>query len=260
MARRKRGGYHYDHGFAPYISVGDRKSIAEDAVEELRESNPDIQPVVITGRTIARSWWGKSWNKNIERYADYAFRLDRGRSYVRCGNVLDLKILPGEIMAMVAGSSDFNYTVKIHIAPLHPDLLQSIIAQTQQQLHSLTELLEGSFPKALQDLFFMENDGLFPNPGEIKFDCNCLDWADMCKHVAATLYGVGARLDDDPSLFFTLRHIDQQQLVRSAISTHTDALLARAEAPPTSRRRRITDKDVGSIFGVTMQQDPDHQS
>ena len=256
MARRKKSRYtaYNTYGFAPYTTVAQKKRQAEDMEQQLREKDPEIEPVLIEGRTIAKSWWGKSWNKNIERYADYAYRLSRGRSYLRCGCVLDLKIKQGCIESTVAGSSQYNYTIRINIAPLNSADMKRIIEQTNDQLSSLNDLLAGNFPKSLQELFFRQDHGLFPTPNDITFNCDCPDWANMCKHVAATLYGVGARLDKDPSLFFTLRSIDQTALISEAIASQTDELLTRASSGRTSgRRRRIAATDAADVFGVAMQ-------
>jgi uncharacterized Zn finger protein len=249
--RRQRYGY---YGFAPYTTVGEKREQAATQVNKLRKENPDIQPVVISSRTIARSWWGQSWNRNLERYADYGYRLDRGRSYVRCGCVLDLRIGPGLVESIVAGSSNYNYTIKVRIDPLSDEDQQRIIAESQQCLESLADLLAGRFPQELQELFFRQQGGLFPHPQDIHFDCNCPDWADMCKHVAATLYGVGARLDDNPSLFFTLRNIDQSALISHAVATQTDALIAKASATGSGRRRRLSSADAGQVFGVSLEE------
>lgn len=249
---RYRSRYN-DYGFAPYVSVGEKKERSEKQVAKLRKKNPNLAPVVLPTRTLAHSWWGKSWNNNVERYADFANRLDRGRSYVRCGCVLDLQVKQGEVHSLVAGSGSKPYKIKIEIAPLPQHQLSHITNQAKEKLQSLTELLAGKFPTDLQDLFFDREAGLFPTPNDISFDCNCPDWAITCKHVAATLYGIGARLDEDPSLFFTLRHIDQSALVSEVIATQTDALLKKA-ASGTGRRRRLADSDVGAVFNVDLQQ------
>ena len=240
------------YGFAPYVSVAEKKNKALKQIDKLRKKKPDLAPVVIPGRTLAHSWWGKSWNKNIERYADFSNRLGRGRSYVRCACVLDLQIKKGEVHSLVAGSGRKPYEVKIEIAPLSRRHLTRITNQAQEQLQSLTDLLAGKFPVELQNLFFESESGLFPQPADISFSCSCPDWASMCKHVAATLYGVGARLDEEPSHFFTLRHIDQTSLISEAITTQTDALLKKATTGK-GRRRRLADDEVSAVFNVDLQ-------
>ncbi|TFG38070.1 MAG: hypothetical protein E4H46_00495, partial [Desulfobacterales bacterium] len=189
-------------GYPRYVSVAEKKAKAEKKLKQLRKKNPDIQPVVIEGNILARTWWGKSWNQNLERYADYDNRIGRGRSYVRHGAVLDLKIDTGKVTALVQGSTSRPYEVEIKIQAISQANWSAIKKQCEGQLKSLQDLLAGKFPKILADIFFAKEKGLFPSPQAISFDCSCPDWASMCKHVAAALYGIGARFDEDPSLFF----------------------------------------------------------
>lgn len=249
--RRYRSRYN-DYGYAPYVTVAEKQARSEAMSAKLKKKNPDLAPVVIAGQTIAKSWWGKSWNKNIERYADYAYRLDRGRSYVRSGCVLDLQITSGKVNALVAGSRGKPYEINVKIAPLSREHLTRISDQVKEKLHSLSDLLAGKFPADLQSLFFEKESGLFPQPTDISFSCSCPDWAKMCKHVAATLYGVGARLDEEPALFFTLRHIDQSALVGEVLASQADTLLEKA-ARGAGRRRRLADSDVTTVFNVDLQ-------
>ena len=91
-------------------------------------------------------------------------------------------------------------------------------------------------------------DGLFPTPQEISLGCSCPDGARMCKHVAAVLYGVGARLDHQPELLFTLRAVEPAQLLAGA-SKHVLAL------PPISAARRLPDAALG-LFGLELVEAP----
>lgn len=238
--------------YPPYVSVAERRAKAARKLKVLRKKNPDIQPVVIEGRAIASTWWGKSWNDNLERYADYSNRIGRGRSYVRHGAVLDLVIKAGEICSLVQGSQARPYKVEISIKPLGKKNWEKVRKAAAGKLDSLGELLAGKFPKGLQELFFARGEGLFPAPREIDFDCSCPDWASMCKHVAATLYGVGARLDEDPELFFALRKIEMDDLISQAVKGTTRALLKKAE----SRSARVMeDADLGDVFGIELDEE-----
>lgn len=238
--------------YPPYVSVAERRAKAARKLKVLRKKNPDIQPVVIEGRAIASTWWGKSWNQNLERYADFAYRLDRGRSYVRHGGVLDLRIEPGEIRALVQGSQAKPYEVEISIKALAKSTWKGIREAAEGQLDSLAELLGGKFPKSLQELFFSRDKGFFPSPKEIRFDCSCPDLASMCKHVAATLYGVGARLDEKPNLFFELRKIEVDALISQAVKSTTRTLLKKAE---TRSSRVMDDADLTDVFGIELDDD-----
>ena len=240
-------------GYPRYVSVAEKKAKAANKLKQLKKKTPDIKPVVIKGNALASTWWGKSWNKNLERYADYTNRIGRGRSYVRHGAVLDLKIDSGRVTALVQGSTSKPYTVVIDIKGITQAIWQEIKTQCEGQLGSLQDLLAGKFPKDLADIFFNQEKGLFPKPQAISFDCSCPDWASMCKHVAAALYGVGARLDEDPSLFFTLRGVDTKELIARAVKDKTSELLEKTKQKSS---RVIDDADLGSIFGIDMDNQP----
>ena len=233
-----------------YVSVGEKRAKAARKLKQLMKNNPGIKPVVIEGSAIAHTWWGKSWNVNLERYADYSNRIGRGRSYVRHGAVLDLQIESGEVQSLVQGSASRPYSVVIKIKGISKEIWTDIKAACEGKLDSLSELLMGKFPKALGDIFTAKGEGLFPSPKEIDFSCSCPDWADMCKHVAATLYGIGARLDEDPSLFFKLRKVNVEDLVTQAVEDKTRKLLKKAKK---KSERVIDDSDLASVFGIEME-------
>ena len=238
--------------YPPYVSVGEKRAKAARKLKQLKKKNPDIKPVLIEGRmAIARSWWGKSWNRNLERYADYSNRIGRGRSYVRHGAVLDLQVNRGKVESLVQGSRSKPYSVNVKIKAVNKKIWQEIKAACGGKLDSLQELLAGKFPKALDDIFMAQGKGLFPSPKEIEFNCSCPDWAYMCKHVAATLYGIGTRLDEEPGLFFKLRKIKVKDLVTGAVEDKTRKLLKRAKKKTS---RVIADSDLADVFGIDMEE------
>ena len=233
-----------DFEWPPYVPVAERRRQAERKLAKLRKQGQAVAPVRIEGRTIASSFWGKSWCTNLERYSDYETRLPRGRSYVRNGSVLDLQISKGKVEAMVAGSS--LYKIKITIAPVTPARWKAICRDCAGAVDSLVELLQGRLSKAVMERVCREGDGLFPMPGEIKLSCSCPDWADMCKHVAAALYGAGARLDEKPQLLFVLRGVDESELLAAAGQD-----IARTTAVPGAAKI-LDDNDVAALFGLEM--------
>jgi uncharacterized Zn finger protein len=230
----------------PYVSVAERRRKAERTLAKLKKGQP-IAPVSIEGRTIAASFWGKSWCANLERYSDYANRLPRGRTYVRNGSVVDLQIAKGEVAAMVAGSQ--LYKVKVTIAPAAAPRWKAICRDCAGSIDSLVELLQGRLAKGVMDRVCREGDGLFPAPSEIKLSCSCPDWAGMCKHVAAVLYGVGARLDHAPRLLFVLRGVDENELIAGAGQD-----LPLAKSAPTAAKV-LDGSDVAALFGLEMADD-----
>ena len=234
-------------GYFEYVPVARKKQDAAKALKKLKKKRPDVQPVVITGNRVAKTWWGKAWNKNLESYADYDNRLDRGRAYLRNGFVLDLHIAPEKVTAIVAGSGRSPYNVEIAIKKLPKAKWDKITDICGRSIASIDQLVQGKFPAELDSLFTQRGDGLFPTPGEIGFSCDCPDWASMCKHVAAVLYGIGARLDEDPLLFFTLRNIEIEALIKKSIEEKMENMLKNSE---NETRRVIKDADIGELFGL----------
>lgn len=239
----------YYEAFPPYVPVAQRRAKAEKQLRQMQKKNPRLKPVILTGTSLASTWWGKSWNSNLERYADYSNRIGRGRSYVRHHAVLDLQLASGKITALVQGSRPQPYKIAITIGTLSADNWRSIRQACEGHFDSLSELLAGKFPQALKDLFFEKGAGLFPAPRDIHFDCSCPDWASMCKHIAATLYGVGARLDEDPALFFTLRGINIDDLITQTLTDTAQTLLGKAER---QSQHILQDVDLGDVFGIQL--------
>ena len=234
----------YDYGWRPYVSAVERRRKAEREMQKLRKKGHPVSPVAIAGRTIARTFWGKAWCDNLERYSDFSNRLPRGRTYVRNGSVLDLQIAPGEVKALVSGSA--IYKVAVRVAAVPKARWTSICTDCAGAIDSLVELLQGRFSKGVMERIYRQTTGLFPAPAEIQFSCSCPDWASMCKHVAAVLYGIGARLDGQPECLFTLRKVDEKDLIARAGSSL-----------PLSRKGPAEDKvlaaeGLSELFGLEM--------
>lgn len=230
------------YDFKPYVSAGARRSLAAGEVAKLRKRGRAVSPVIIEGVKIASTFWGKAWCDNLERYSDFANRLPRGRTYVRNGAVVDLQLGPGGVAALVSGST--MYDVKVTVAPVPPARWKAICKDSAGAIDSLIELLQGRFSKAVMTRLCQEKTGLFPSPADIRFTCSCPDWAAMCKHVAAVLYGIGARLDAQPELLFTLRQVDQQGLITNA---GTD-LSTTARRP--AEGKMLASDDLSELFGI----------
>ncbi|MBT4880055.1 MAG: hypothetical protein HON43_03680 [Alphaproteobacteria bacterium] len=205
-------GYTFD--YPPYVPVAERKKAAARLVAKLKKKGQKINPIVIEGRAIAKTFWGRSWCGNLNSYSDYENRMPRGRQYARNGSVIDLNVNAGEITALVSGSE--IYKVQITISSVTKEKWKKIVKQCSGKIGSLIELLQGKFSKEVMEIITQPKTGLFPEKNEIKFDCSCFDYADMCKHVSAVLYGVGARLDGKPEDLFLLRQADHTELIESA--------------------------------------------
>lgn len=239
-----------------YVSKAEKIRNAEKAKVALRKKKgAAIEPVEVSGREIARTWWGKSWNKNLEQYSDYENRLPRGRTYVRSGAVLDLKIAPNTITAMVSGSRAKPYNISINIRALDKKNEQALMDKSRASLDSMQSLLSGEFPSDLKELFLTKGTGVFPAPSEIEFSCSCPDWASMCKHVAAALYGTAVRLDEKPELFFILRGIQIADFVGEMVKHETKKLLKRANAK-SERVLAANKEELSELFGIVMDEKP----
>ncbi len=231
-------------GWRPYVSVAKRRAKAAREMKKLRKKGLDVEPIEIQGRNIAHTFWGEAWCKHLERFSDFANRLPRGRTYVRNGSVCHLAIKKGKVEAIVSGSALYN--VDIHIAPLSSAKWKNVRAQCAGHIGSMLELLQGQLSSQVMEIVTDPANGLFPQPRDIKLHCDCPDWADMCKHVAAVLYGIGARLDNKPELLFMLRKVDHQQL----ISAHLDIQTA---TTGKGKQHRLANQNLSDLFGIELE-------
>jgi uncharacterized Zn finger protein len=236
-----------------YTTVAQKQAKARRQLEKLKKKNPGISPVVINGRKIAKTWWGAAWIDNLTRYADYANRIGRGRSYVQNGLVLDLQIGEGRISALVSGSGSKPYDVEITIGKLSKSSWKAITDTCGHKIESIERLAEGKFPAELSGVFTAKGKGMFPSPDEIKFSCSCPDWAYMCKHVAAALFAAGARLDEDPMLFFRLRGIDFEALLKKSVEAKMESMLKNS-GKKTSRV--MDDASIKDVFNINFDSQP----
>jgi len=235
------------YGWKTYVPVAKRRQRAMKKMDALRKKGVDIQPIEIEGRKIAKTFWGEAWCDHLESFSDFENRLPRGRTYVRNGSVCHLAIEKGKVEAKVSGSE--LYEIKIRIKTLPAKKWGVVKRRCSGQIGSLLELLRGDLSDNIMQVVTDRQKGLFPLPGEISFDCDCPDWAVMCKHVAAVLYGVGARLDQDPALLFRLRGVKHDELI------DVDAQVAVPAAKRRSRAKRLASDDLGDVFGIDLATD-----
>ena len=231
------------YAWRPYVPVAVRQARALNKMEKLRKKGLCIQPVKIEGRQIAQSFWGQAWCDHLEKFSDYENRLPRGRSYIRNGSVCHLEITEGAVKAMVSGSQ--LYKVNIEIKNLPSRKWKDLKKRCAGQIGSLLELLQGRLSKSVMTVVTNRDNGLFPHPGEISLHCTCPDWAVMCKHVAAVMYGVGARLDEKPDLLFLLRGVDHEELISAEAGIAAVSNVSESDGHP-----RIAESDLSHLFGI----------
>ncbi len=238
------------YGFRPYVPVAERRAKAARELAKLAKKNGQASsPVLLDSRKIAATFWGKAWCDNLEAYSDYANRLPRGRTYVRNGSVVHLEVSQGKVTARVSGSS--LYKIEIKIKPLAASLWKFIQTECAGKIDSLMELLQGKLSSSVMQIVTRPERGLFPTPKEIELDCSCPDWADLCKHVAASLYGVGARLDQSPELLFLLRGVDPADLISKVSAAETVRQSARAEGAAA-----MSEAEIADVFGIELADPP----
>lgn len=234
----------YDYGWKPYVPVAERRAKAEKIVAKAKKAGAVLTPIAPFRGAIAKTFWGKAWCDNLESYSDYESRLPRGRTYVRNGSVIDLQITPGAVQAQVMGSSLYKVSASVTALPEKP--WKALCTDCASAIDSLVELLQGKLSSAVMTRLSKPGSGLFPAPGEIKFRCSCPDGAYMCKHVAAVLYGIGARLDAQPELLFQLRQVAIKDLVAQASAGLTPA----GQRP--AKGKRLDDALLADVFGLEM--------
>jgi uncharacterized Zn finger protein len=238
-------GWDRHWGFAPYVRVADRKKKAAQKIAGLKKKGQNVQPIFLEGKTIVNTFWGKAWCIHLESFSDFDNRLPRGRSYVRNGLVIDLKVNKGNIKALVSGSS--VYKVNVTVKPVDTKKWKLLIKECSGKIDSLVELLLGKFSKNVMEIITHPEKGLFPQPKEIEFDCSCPDSADMCKHIAAVLYGVGARFDKQPEDLFLLRKVDHVELIAKV---NTKSLTKQSGLQEADI---LKDSDLSALFGIEIE-------
>jgi uncharacterized Zn finger protein len=236
----------WEWSFRSYVSAAEKRRRSQEAADACKRNGQKLSPVRIDGRMIARSFWGKAWCSNLESYSDYANRLPRGRSYVRNGSVIDLQIDPGIVSALVSGSD--LYRIKIDIDPVKKIAWKGLKRECAGHVGSLIDLLQGRLSTHVMEIITRRDTGLFPKPVEIGLNCSCPDWAEMCKHVAATLYAVGARLDQNPELLFVLRGADHLELISEAADSVTSDALTSPDSSET-----LAEGSLEEVFGIEIE-------
>ncbi len=235
----------WNRQWAPYVPVAARRRQAKDMAAKMAKKGEKLSPVHITGRNIANTFWGKAWCENLECYQDFANRLPRGRTYARNGSIIDLQISAGIIKAMVSGSSVYKISIEIEKLPIRR--WKALREDCAHSIHSLMDLLQGKFSDSVMQSLTEKDTGLFPAPKEIKMSCSCPDYAYMCKHLAAVLYGIGNRLDKQPELLFLLRNVNHQELIDDALSNQNLDTALTANAP-----ENLGSSELSEIFGIEL--------
>lgn len=233
------------YGFQPYVPVAKKLAQANAyAQKAAKKEGRQLSPAKCNARKLGKTFWGRAWCDNLNRYAQIANRLARGKTYLGNGSVVDLQIKAGLIQAIVAGSE--VYRVEIKIKTLSGNTWQSLKSDCARSIHSLLDLLQGRFDDDVMRRMARAEGGLFPKPSEIEMSCSCPDGAAVCKHLAAVVYGVSVRLDDSPELLFALRNVDHAELITQAVAAEN------LEQSLASNAGDLASSDLGELFGIEL--------
>lgn len=227
-----------------YESAREKKERMEREFKKRTARGEVLEPLEVPEgrRKITRTFWGNAWCQHIESYRDYENRLPRARTYLRQGSVYNLSVELGKIRAQVAGST--LYDVEITIKPLSDGGWEGVKQACAGKIGSLLDLLSGQLGSGVMEVIADKEHGLFPSPQEIRFNCSCPDYASLCKHSGAVLYGVAVKFDADPSLFFRLRGVDPAELLSSGAD--------QAFAPASETA--LEGEDLSALFGIDLGQ------
>ncbi len=158
-------------------------------------------------------WWSRRWIEGLESFG-WANRLERGRSYARQGQVLELAVVPGRVTALVQGSRPAPYAVTVRMAPVPSAAWPKIAEALRSDPGLVARLLAGEVPEEMEEIFGAAGTALLPRRArDLETDCSCPDIANPCKHIAAVHYLLAERLDQDPFLIFRLRGKDREEVL-----------------------------------------------
>lgn len=226
-------------------TVSDLRRAAQAALESYAIRGMDVDPVreIRFTNEVARSFWGRTWCANLEDRGASRHKLARGRTYVRCGAVVNLRILEGRAFARVIGTG--LYTVAVRVEPVSPRRRTAIRDRCARRVDSVAALLRPDPPAAVREIVAHRETGLFPAPAEMTVRCDCYPGRGICVHEAAAMYGIGARLDRSPEDLFRLRGFDPDALTERAVEE---------TAPPGGEG--LGGDDLSAIFGVNVEDEP----
>ncbi len=200
-----------DDDYRPRLSVAQLGKLAAERLAALRAEGEELHPVVNTTRKLAANFWGSAWMKHLALCEAGGLCLAPGRTLLRHGCVLDLRISAGCITAKV--SADEIYDVHLSVKPFELEQIDELKSVCSGKIDSLVSLLEGKVDAAVLQHLCDPEIGLLPDPADWRMRCTCPDWCEPCPHAAAAIYAAGCLIDADPSLLFTLRCVDPALLL-----------------------------------------------
>lgn len=198
---------------APRLKAADLERLARQRLQELQAEGVTTSPVVGKGKKLAAHFWGSAWMKHLALCESGGLNLAPGRTLLRHGCVLQLRLGEGTIDALV--SAERLHEVHLKLNPLGEDRLEVLRQRCHGHIDSAVSLLEGKVDAAVLTRLCEPDTGLLPEPADWQMNCDCPDWAEPCPHAAAAIYAAGVLIDNDPALLFTLRGVNVQELMQA---------------------------------------------
>lgn len=202
-----------EEDYTPRMPVARLATLAAERLRELQSNGAELCPVVNKSRKLATNYWGAAWMRHLARCEAGGLNLAPGRSLLRHGSVLDLRLSQGKIAALV--SADELYEVELSITPLDDERLEHLKKACYGNIASCVALLEGKVDADVLNMLCADETGVLPEPADWHMYCSCTDWSEPCAHAAAAVYAAGCLIDAEPGLLFTLRGIDVSALLPS---------------------------------------------
>ena len=164
--------------------------------------------IEMASRPITKTWWGEKWLDALKG-VDYANRIGRGKTYANTGRVYDIIINDNLALAKVKGNYQSFYNVSVEFKQFSQSEKNTIIKAIYENPTVMSALLNRKLPREVYDLLKSQNVNVFPTSHrDLNTDCNCPDYATICKHIAGLVYMIALEIDKDPFLIFKLRGLD----------------------------------------------------
>lgn len=193
--------------------------------------------------------WGQRFLQALEQGLEPK-RLARGRQYSASHRVPDWAWTGGHLRfsgknrgtAYYGMNEPIRFEGHIEISPLPGCLWQAVIPELGNQAGFIARLLLNEIPDSLESHLQARGHSLIPGRyGEdLQATCSCPETESPCRHVAAVLVALAARIDQTPLLLFELRGLNRATLAARLEDTVLGGIVATALSDPSVEPEPVT--------------------